>query len=152
MLHFLTKLLEQGVGHAFLFPQESLKKVREKFDGGVALMSTRPFADWTASHKASYPPASKEPLVRKRLYLYCIWIWLNKFTRCYIRTELVIKFNCASVLRIPIVHAHDVSKQIPREKKIFHRVENVIKQLVHTSAVRSSRYEALGKFGEHSRS
>ena len=28
-------------------------------------------------------------------------------------------------------------------------VENVIKQLVHTSAVRSSRYEALGKFGEH---
>ena len=25
-----------------------------------------------------------------------------------------------------------------------HRVENVIKQLVHTSAVRSSRYEALG--------
>ena len=38
------------------------------------------------------------------------------------------------------------------EEKIFHRVENVIKQLVHTSAVRSSRYEALGKFGEHSRS
>ena len=38
------------------------------------------------------------------------------------------------------------------EKKIFHGVENVIKQLVHTSAVRSSRYEALGKFGEHSRS
>ena len=33
-----------------------------------------------------------------------------------------------------------------------HRVDNVIKQLVHTSAVRSSRYEALGKFGEHSRS
>ena len=38
------------------------------------------------------------------------------------------------------------------EKKIFHQVENVIKQLVHTSAVCSSRYEALGKFGEHSRS
>ena len=33
-----------------------------------------------------------------------------------------------------------------------HRVENVKKQLVHTSAVRSSRYEALRKFGEHSRS
>ena len=31
-------------------------------------------------------------------------------------------------------------------------VENVIVQLVHTSAVGSSRYEALGKFGEHSRS
>ena len=72
MLHFLTKLLEQGVGHAFLFPQESLKKVREKFDGGVALMSTRPLADWIASHKASYSPASKKPLVRKRLYLYCV--------------------------------------------------------------------------------
>ena len=38
------------------------------------------------------------------------------------------------------------------EKKNFHRVENVIKQWVHTSAVRLSRYEALGKFGEHSRS
>ena len=56
------------------------------------------------------------------------------------------------MLHIPIVHAHDVSKQIPREKTIFHRVENVIKQLVHMSAVCSSRYEALGKFGEHSRS
>ena len=72
MLHFLTKLLEQGVGHAFLFPQESLKKVREKFDGGLALMSTRPLADWIASHKASYSPASKESLVRKRLSLYCL--------------------------------------------------------------------------------
>ena len=30
------------------------------------------------------------------------------------------------------------------EKK---KIENVIKQLVHTSAVRSSRYEALGRFG-----
>ena len=57
-----------------------------------------------------------------------------------------------SMLHIPIVHAYDVSKQIPHEKKIFLRVENGIKQLVHTSAVRSSRYEALGKFGEHSRS
>ena len=37
------------------------------------------------------------------------------------------------------------------EKKNFHRVGNVIKQLVHTSAVCLSRYEALGKFGEHSR-
>ena len=52
------------------------------------------------------------------------------------------------MLHIPIVHACDVSKQIPGEKKL----ENVIKQLVHMSAVRSSRYEALGKFGEHSRS
>ena len=46
MLHFLTKLLEQGVGHAFLFSQEGLKNVREKFDGGLALiMNTRPLAD-----------------------------------------------------------------------------------------------------------
>ena len=57
-----------------------------------------------------------------------------------------------SMLHIPIVHAHDVSKQIPREKTIFHGVQNVLKQLIHMSAVRSSRYEALGKFGEHSRS
>ena len=60
------------------------------------------------------------------------------------------------MLHIPIVHTHDVRKEIPREKKFLqhlnHQVENVIKQLVHTSAVRSSRYEALGKFGEHSRS
>ena len=48
------------------------------------------------------------------------------------------------MLHIPIVHAHDISKQIP-QKKIFLWVENVIKQLVHTSAVRSSRYEALAK-------
>ena len=54
------------------------------------------------------------------------------------------------MLHIPIVHAQDVTKQIPREK-IFYRVENVIKQLVHTSAVRSLRYEARGKFGEHER-
>ena len=39
----------------------------------------------------------------------------------------------------------------PSRKKNFHRVENVIKQLVHTSAMRSSRYEARGKFGEHER-
>ena len=56
------------------------------------------------------------------------------------------------MLHIPIGHTHDVSKQIPQEKKNFHRVENVIKQSVHTLAVCSLRYEALGKFGEHSRS
>ena len=33
-----------------------------------------------------------------------------------------------------------------------YRVENVIKQLIHASAVHSSRHEALGKFAEHSRS
>ena len=38
------------------------------------------------------------------------------------------------------------STNISLEKKIFHRVENAIKQLVHASAVGSSRYEALGKF------
>ena len=48
------------------------------------------------------------------------------------------------MLHIPIVHAHDISKRIP-QNKIFLWVENVIKQLVHMSAVRSSRYEALGK-------
>ena len=52
-----------------------------------------------------------------------------------------------SMLHIPIVH--DVSKQIPQEKN-FHRVENVIKQLVHALAVHLLRYEAFGKFGEHS--
>ena len=55
-----------------------------------------------------------------------------------------------SVFHITTVHAHDVSKQIPNKKNsaIFYlkktwnyRVENVMKQLVHTSAVRLSRYE-----------
>ena len=50
-----------------------------------------------------------------------------------------------------MVFTRKLFKEIPREKKIFHRVENVIKRLVHTSAVRSSRYEARGKFGEHER-
>ena len=31
-------------------------------------------------------------------------------------------------------------------------IENALKQLVHVSVGHSSRYEALGKFGEHSRS
>ena len=31
------------------------------------------------------------------------------------------------MLHIPIVHTHDVRKQIPQEKQIFYRVENVIK-------------------------
>ena len=44
------------------------------------------------------------------------------------------------------------SPNISLKKKIFRRVENVIKQLVPTSAMRSLRYEALGKFREHSRS
>ena len=39
-----------------------------------------------------------------------------------------------------------------RNNGLIYCVENVIKQLVHESAVRSSRYEALWKFGEHSRS
>ena len=28
----------------------------------------------------------------------------------------LIKFNCTSMLHIPIMHAHDISKQIPQEK------------------------------------
>ena len=49
-----------------------------------------------------------------------------------------------------MVFTRKLFQEIPR-KKNFHRVENVIKRLVHTSAVRSSRYEARGKFGEHER-
>ena len=48
------------------------------------------------------------------------------------------------MLHIPIVHAHDVSKQIPRGKKNFHQVENVIKQLVHTSACVHRDMKQLG--------
>ena len=48
------------------------------------------------------------------------------------------------MLHIPIVHAHDISKQIPREKKISLTIGSYV-------SVRSSRYEARGKFGEHER-
>ena len=64
------------------------------------------------------------------------FVWLNSIARaCFI-------FLLCTLM---------TSANISLEKKIFHRVENVIKQLVHTSAVRSSRYEARGKFGEHER-
>ena len=53
------------------------------------------------------------------------------------------------MLHIPIVHAHDSSKQISLEKKISIKLKMLLKQLFHTSAVRLLRYEALGKFGEH---
>ena len=43
------------------------------------------------------------------------------------------------------------SANISLKKKNFHWVEIVIKQWVHTSAVHSLRYEALGKFREYSR-
>ena len=61
------------------------------------------------------------------------------------------EFNCASVPN-SYVHADDVAEGISLTQYLNYRIENVIKQLVHASAVRSSRYEALGKFGEHSRS
>ena len=49
------------------------EKCQGEVDGDLALiMSTRPLADWIASHKASYSPASKESLVRKWLSLYCL--------------------------------------------------------------------------------
>ena len=41
----------------------------------------------------------------------------NAFEKFILLKICLIKFNCASVLHIPIVHTHDVSKQIPREKK-----------------------------------
>ena len=58
--------------------------------------------------------------------------------------ETKFKFNCASVLHNPLVHAHDISKQIPREKKISLTIGSYV-------GVRSSRCEARGKFGEHER-
>ena len=46
------------------------------------------------------------------------------------------------------VNAWKTSGQ-PRINGLNYRVENVVKQLVHESAVRSSRYEALGSLGSY---
>ena len=50
-----------------------------------------------------------------------IYRMLNYITILFITERLIclIKFNCVSVLHTPIVHAHDVSKQISREKSFF---------------------------------
>ena len=74
------------------------------------------------------------------------------FTGIIIITFCVIKFNCTYMLHIPIVHTGNVNEQMPQDNVLNYHVENVIKQLVHTSALRSLRYEKPGKFGEHSRS
>ena len=46
-------------------------------------------------------------------------------------------------------HCVNASKTSDQINGWHYRIENVIKQLVHESTVRSSRYEALGKFREH---
>ena len=69
------------------------------------------------------------------------WYSTSSLFITHLVNSCIIKFSCASVLHIPIVHADNVSKQMPREN---YRVENVIKQLVHASAVRSSRLKHLG--------
>ena len=58
--------------------------------------------------------------------------------KCFPETKLSTRWSVAEGILTLLQHLN-------------HRVENVIKQLVHTSAVRSSRYEARGKFEEHER-
>ena len=71
---------------------------------------------------------------------------------CYNRASKFVSSNLiARACFIFLLSTLMTSANVSLEKKIFHRVENVIKQLVHTTAVRSSRYEARGKFGEHER-
>ena len=71
---------------------------------------------------------------------------------CYNRASKFVSSNLiARACFIFLLSTLMTSANVSLEKKIFHRVENVIKQLVHTSAVRSSRYEARGKFREHLR-
>ena len=80
----------------------------------------------------------------------------RRFSRASLSYNIACKFvksnSIARACFIFLLCALTTSADKSLEKKIFHRVENVIKQLVHTSAVRSARYEALGKFEEHSRS
>ena len=46
-----------------------------------------------------------------------VWVIVENNLRYNVASKIcLIKSNCASVLHIPILHAHDVSKQIPREK------------------------------------
>ena len=69
-----------------------------------------------------------------------------------IASKFVLSNSIARVCFIFLLCTLMASANKSLAKKNFHQVENVITQLVHMSAVRSSRYEALGKFGEHSRS
>lgn len=60
------------------------------------------------------------------------------------------------MLYIPFVHAHDLYIHIKAhllERLLMNHLdyffESGIKQLLHVTVVRSSRYEALGKFIKH---
>ena len=60
-------------------------------------------------------------------------------------------FTERGVVYYHFAHCVNASKTSDQINGWHYRIENVIKQLVHESAVRSSRYEALGKFREHLR-
>ena len=81
------------------------------------------------------------------------WVHLANaylFNHCYnIASKFVQSNSIAWVCFIFLLCMDMTSANKSLKKKIFHRGENVVKQLVHTSAVHLSRYEALGKFGEH---
>ena len=69
------------------------------------------------------------PVAKKNNNIASKFVWSNSIARA-----------CFLFLLCTLMTSANKSLQ----KKIFHQVENVIKQLVHTSAVCSSRYEALG--------
>ena len=54
--------------------------------------------------------------------------------------------SCVFLMNMGLFNAWRTSGQI---NGLSYRVEDVMKQLVHTSCYGSSRNEALGKFGEH---
>ena len=90
-----------------------------------------------------------------------IWSTLTQFN--FIRQIYSLCHNAIYNIACKFVHSNSIaracfifllcalSKQIPREKK-FPSGWKCYKTIVHTSSMRSSRYEALGRFGEHSTS
>ena len=86
------------------------------------------------------------------LYVDILQVSISCFISCYnIASKFVYSNSIARACFIFLLCTLMTSANESLKKKIFHWVENVIKQLVHTSAVCSLRYEALGKFREHSR-
>ena len=68
----------------------------------------------------------------------------TRFVNYYnIASKFVLSNSIARACFIFLLCTLQTSANISLEKKNFHRVKNVLKQLVHTSAVRLSRYEAF---------
>ena len=121
----------------------------------------------------AWKPAVGISLTRRFLPKHHCMLWWDGLTRVFcIQSENKVHLHAWIHLSVfwPIKDkiVYSISKRFPETKLSTHwsveegiltllqhlndQVESVIKQLVHMSAVHSSRYETLRKFREHSRS